>query len=98
MDYLNGTKTITEALCKELLAECDFNFSVEADIAFHKKLREKAQAEYGFADGDDDSYFRGSNNISRVGGDRDLNKTSNSAELLAGGGSGKASGNRGAFS
>lgn len=97
MEYINSNKTITEGLCRELLAEYNLTFNVEADVAFHKKLREKAQREYGF-DGDDgdDSYFRNSNSVSRGGGENKMNKTSNSAGDLGGeyAASGKATGNR----
>ena len=42
MDYINSNKIITEAFCRELLAEYDLTFNVEADAAFHRKLRENA--------------------------------------------------------
>ena len=55
--------------------------SNEADVNFHKQLRDKIMKEYGFVDDGDDSYFRGSNSHSR---DR-YNKTSTSHEPGEGG-------------
>ena len=60
MDYINSNKAITEQLCRELLAEYDLTFNVDADVEFHKQIRNVAQKEYGFGDDGDDSYFRNS--------------------------------------
>ena len=80
MEYIESNSTITEQLCRELLAEYDLTFNVDADVEFHKKLRDNAQKEYGgFRDDGDDSYFRNSGTASR----EKLNKTSNSADLGA---------------
>ena len=36
MEYIESNKTITEQLCRELLAEYDLTFNVSADVNFHK--------------------------------------------------------------
>ena len=81
MDFLNANKTITQQQCKELVIEYELTMSNEADVNFHKQLRDKITREYGFIDDGDDSYFRGSNSHSR---DR-YNKTSTSHEPGEGG-------------
>ena len=98
MEYVNSNKSITAKLCRELLAEFNLTFNVEADLDFHKKLREKQEA-YGFGDADDDSYFRNSNSVSRAGGEREtMNKTSNSTGRLDGASGKNTANNRAALS
>jgi len=94
MDYVNSHRAITRRMCKELLEEYSLNFDVDHDVEFHKQLRAKAAREFGSDGGDDDSYFRHSANATKADPLHEMNKTSNSANLI-GDGAGKNAGRMG---